>query len=182
MGPGTLGSTSSALHHPSVPQVHALCSVFLNNFDRFFKVLHGPSLKRYLYREAKDLDCSPGPRGLEALEFALYYAATTTLTAEQCMRQIGEEKSTLLIRYRSSTELALARADFVNSVELSTLQALVIFLVSFFMQDVLLVFSPHQYRRIKSRLTDLCRFLFAATTQLGSLGRFQALPFESQTP
>jgi hypothetical protein len=46
------------------------------------------------------------------------------------MMQIGEDRSALLTRYRASVELALAKADFVNTVELSTLQALAIFLVS----------------------------------------------------
>jgi hypothetical protein len=46
------------------------------------------------------------------------------------MMQIGEERSVLLTRYRASVEVALAKADFVNTVELSTLQALAIFLVS----------------------------------------------------
>ena len=95
-----------------------------------FKVLHGPSLKRYLYGQVGDLVCSPGPNGLEALRFAIYYAATTSSTAAQCMMQVGEERSALLTRYRVSVEVALAKADFVNTVELSTLQALAIFLVS----------------------------------------------------
>jgi hypothetical protein len=46
------------------------------------------------------------------------------------MMQVGEERSALLTRYRVSVEVALAKADFVNTVELSTLQALAIFLVS----------------------------------------------------
>ena len=136
-----IGSTTSALQHPSLPQVHTLCSVFLANVDRVFKVLHGPSLQRYLHGHAKDLDCSPGSRGLEALKFAIYYAATTSLTAEQCMRQIGEERSALLSRFRTSIEIALTRADFVNTVEISTLQALVIFLVSLPVQKFFPIFS-----------------------------------------
>ena len=148
-GSGSRGITTSELQHPSMTQVHTLCTIYLTNVDRAFKVLHAPSLKRYFFEQVEDLDCSPGPRGLEALKFAIYYAATTTLSAEQCVRQIGEEKSTLLIRYRSSIELALAKADFVNTVEISTLQALVIFLVSLFMQTFLS--SSH---RISTRLTD----------------------------
>lgn len=130
-GSSALRSSTSPLEHPTPPQVRTLCLIFLSNVDCVFKVLHAPSLKKYLFGHVKDLDCSPGPGGLEALKFAIYYAATTTLNAEQCMKQLGEEKSTLLSRYRSSVELALARADFVNTLELSTLQALVIFLVSF---------------------------------------------------
>jgi hypothetical protein len=79
---------------------------------------------------------------LEALKFAIYYAAATTLNAEQCIKQLGEEKSTLLIRYRSSIELALARADFVNTLELSTLQALVIFLVSSPATGLIIPYQP----------------------------------------
>jgi hypothetical protein len=85
-----------------------------------------------------DLVCSPGANGLEALRFAIYYAATTSVTAAQCMMQIGEERSALLARYRMSVEVALAKADFVNTVELSTLQALAIFLVSFPMEEAFL--------------------------------------------
>jgi hypothetical protein len=129
-GCGTFGSTTFALEHPSSHQVRTLCSIFLANVDCVFKVLHAPSLKRYLSGQGRDLDCSPGPKGLEALKFAIYYAATTSLTQDQCMKQLGEERSALLIRYRSSTELSLAKANLVTTVELSTLQALVIFLVS----------------------------------------------------
>ena len=106
-----------------------LYSTFLTHVDPVFKVLHGPSLERYLKGEVALLDGSPGPRGLEALRFAIYYAAITSMTAEQCMTHMGEEKSVLLIGYRSSTELALVATDLINTVELSTLQALVIFLV-----------------------------------------------------
>jgi hypothetical protein len=54
------------------------------------------------------------------------------------MMQIGEERSALLTRYRASVELALAKADFVNTVELSTLQALAIFLVSLHTEEAFL--------------------------------------------
>ena len=73
---------------------------------------------------------SPGPRGLEALRFAVFYAATTSLTAPECQHKLGEDRATLLARFRCATELALARADFVNTTEMSTLQALVIFVIA----------------------------------------------------
>src|SRR5207248_10376876 len=121
-----------------------------------------PSRRRYLHGQVKDLDCSPGPRGLEALKFAIYYAAVTTLTAEQCMTQVGEERSVLLAKYRLSVEAALARADMINTVEISTLQALVIFLVG------LLFPSP-----LPPNLTslNLSRLQFAVTIPLGLLGQ-----------
>ena len=98
--------------------------------DPLVKILHGPSLQRYLIDGAPELDCSPGAKGLAALCFAKYYTATTSLTPEDCVRKLGEEKSLLLARYRSGVESALAVADFVNSEDMSALQALVLYLVS----------------------------------------------------
>jgi hypothetical protein len=102
----------------------------MSNVDPVRKILHGPSLQRYLIENSGEFDCSPGPKGWEALEFAIYYSATTSLTAEKCLEQLGQEKEVLLYRFRSGTEIALARADFINTGDISTLQALVLYLVS----------------------------------------------------
>ena len=92
-------------------------------------MIHGPSLSRYM-REAKPyLDRPPDDEGVEALAFAVYYAAVTGLSDEECQQQIGDSKQALVARYGLGMEHALARADLVNTTDISTLQALVIFLV-----------------------------------------------------
>ena len=115
---------------PTQHQVYTLCDVYLANVDPVFKLLHGPSLRKYLQENATELDGSPGPGGLEALRFAIYYVAITSLADGECKHRIGEDKGILLIRYRAATESALAKADFINTVEISTLQALAIYLVA----------------------------------------------------
>ena len=115
--------------HPTPHQLFIFCDVYLSNVDPVFKILHAPSLRRYLQEGAAYLDCSPGARGLEALKFAICYAATISMTDEECRHRIGEDKSALVTRYRVGTEVALAKADLVNTVEMSTLQAMTIFLV-----------------------------------------------------
>lgn len=115
---------------PKPHQVYTFCDIYLANVDPIFKILHGPSLRRYLQENAAELDCSPGPGGLEALRFAIYYAAVTSMDNGECRHRIGEDRTVLLARYRMGTESALAKADFINTVELSTLQAFVIYLVS----------------------------------------------------
>ncbi|KAI9844358.1 MAG: hypothetical protein M1837_005662 [Sclerophora amabilis] len=119
-----------SLQHPSPSHVHELCSIFLSNVDPVFKLLHGPSLRKYMQEGKGYLDYGPGHKGTEALSFAVYYAATASLVFEECRQLFGEEKASLLTRYRSGTELALARADVVNTVNISTLQALVLFLLT----------------------------------------------------
>lgn len=69
------------------------------------------------------------PKGLEALLFAIYYSVATSLTTEECLERFGEERSTLLARYRFAVEQGLARANFLVTEEMVVLQAFVIFLI-----------------------------------------------------
>ena len=94
------------------------------------KILHGPSLRRYFVEKNGALECSPGPKGWKALEFAIYFASITSLTPDECSKRLGEEKDVLLPKFRLSTEIALAKADFINTEDMSTLQALLLYLVS----------------------------------------------------
>ncbi len=115
--------------NPTPHQLYIFCGIYLLNVDPVFKILHAPSLRKYLQEGAVKLDCSPGPRGLEALKFSISYAATLSMTDEDCRHRIGEAREVLMARYRAGTEQALAKADFVNTVEMSTLQAMTIYLV-----------------------------------------------------
>lgn len=128
--PDILQDIRNSLQHPNRSQILSLYSSFMTNVDPTVKLLHGPSLFRYLVQEAEEIACSPGPKGWEALKFAIYYTTTTSLTPNECLQQLGEDKMVLLPRYRTSTELALAKADFINTEDMSTLQALVLYLVS----------------------------------------------------
>ena len=115
--------------NPTSHQLYIYCEIYLSNVDPVFKVLHAPSLRRYLQEGAAELDCSPGPKGLEALRFAICYAATLSMTDGECRRRIGEDRAVLMAKNRAGTELAFAKADFVNTVDISTLQAVTIYLV-----------------------------------------------------
>ena len=118
------------LRPPTRSQIQPLYEAFLTNVDPAVKILHGPSLRRYFVEQTGELECSPGPKGWDALKFAIYYASTTSLTPDECLQRLGEEKDVLLLRFRSSIEIALVRADFINTEDISTLQALLLYLVS----------------------------------------------------
>ena len=70
--------------------------------------------------------------------FAVYFAAVTTLTEEQCRTHLGGDQRSVADRYRFGAEQALARAGFLTTQKFAVLQALVIFLVSF-------IYSPGDY-------------------------------------
>lgn len=126
-------SPTSLVENPCDPtphQLYSFCEIYLINVDPVFKILHAPSLRRYLQEGATALDCSPGARGLEALKSAICFAATTSMTDGECRHRIGEDRLVLMATYQAGTELALAKADLVNTVEMSTLQAMTIYLVT----------------------------------------------------
>jgi hypothetical protein len=129
-GPGWLADQVGVSQYPSATQIAALLEAYMANIHTVFKILHGPSLQAYLQGKSKCLDCSPGTKGLEALHFSIFHAAAASLNEEECVSKVGEERQVLLRRYRLATELGLAKADFLNTTEISTLQALVLFLQS----------------------------------------------------
>ena len=116
--------------HPRSPRIAALVEVYFHNVDPLFKVLHKPTCQSAVLAAADNIANSPLDSGLEALMFAMYFVATTSLTGEQCIRVLGEGRDKLIAQFKYATEAALANADFLSSMEMITLQALVIYLVS----------------------------------------------------
>ena len=131
-GSTSLSANDLRLLHPSPNSMGALCNIYAENCDPVFKILHIPSLQQFVARAATDVYNIPSRNYVEALLFAMYYAAITSLTPEQCSQKFQEGRETLLARYRMGTEVALSNADLLNTKEMGTLQALVIFLVSCF--------------------------------------------------
>ncbi|KAI4175553.1 MAG: hypothetical protein LQ343_001544 [Gyalolechia ehrenbergii] len=115
--------------HPSPAQIETLCLIYVVNVDPISRVLHKPTLRKFISGAKDHLDSMPGGSKMQALMFAIYFAAITSLTPDECMIQFGEQKDDLLKRYRFGTEQALAHAELLNSMEMVTLQALVIYLI-----------------------------------------------------
>ena len=92
-----------------------------------FKVVYRPTIVKQLTRlSATEEHCGAA---IAAQLFAIYYAAVVTLTPQECLDFFYVRKGDLLDRYRLATENFLTRADFLNTNELITLQAFVIYLV-----------------------------------------------------
>lgn len=113
--------------HPPPDHVPKYWKIYKENVDPLAKILHVPSMEPTVL-EAKDrLDKIH--RGLEALLFAIYYGAVTSMWPDETRQIFGEDKNDLLARYRFGVEQSLARADFLQTDEYIVLQAFVIFLI-----------------------------------------------------
>jgi hypothetical protein len=113
--------------HPVEQQARQFWYTFKENVDPLIKVLHVPTFEPIFLDTVAHLD--KVGKGIESLLFAIYYGAVTSTTTEECFERWGEDRSTLLKRYRFGLEQALARANFLYCDEIVILQAFVIFLV-----------------------------------------------------
>ena len=119
--------------YPSDAHRAILFQFYFANVDPICKILHKPTSISHLVG-AKDLiDESTGRfkfKSIEAITFAIYFAAVTTMSPEECLNYFSEERDVLVMRYKRSTETALTQADFMNSMEIVTLQALTLYIVT----------------------------------------------------
>jgi hypothetical protein len=130
--------------HPSPELIPRMWEIFKVNVDPLVKVLHIPTVEPIILSAKDNLEHIS--KTLEPLMFAIYYGtsylpclekllltnvsgAVTSLTAQDCVTEMGEAQPILLTRYRFALEQALARASFMDSEEMIVLQAVVIFLI-----------------------------------------------------
>ena len=112
--------------HPVPEQIPIYWGIFKANVDPVIKLLHIPHYENLVFQASSNLDHISKP--IEVLMFTIYFAAITTLSADDCIRQLGLEKQAALRKYRFAVEQALARAGFLNTQELVVLQSMLLFL------------------------------------------------------
>lgn len=121
-------ATSVTNLHPSSFQIFQLWQTYITNVNPLLKLSHTSSLQKQIIGAGAKLATIPKP--LEALMFAIYFAAVTSMTAEEVQTEFGEDRTILLAKYHSATQQALVNAGFMRSNEIMTLQAFTLYLVS----------------------------------------------------
>ncbi|KAI1636473.1 fungal-specific transcription factor domain-containing protein [Biscogniauxia mediterranea] len=138
LGGGSAGAAHAPLRHPRPEHIRFLAATYFQNVDMLLKILHRPSVSAALRAFAGRLEHQPSQAQAqahhllsperEALFFAIYYAAVTSLPASECAARLGgASRGELAHSYRAGLERALARADYLNSSSLETLQALTLY-------------------------------------------------------
>ena len=113
--------------HPSPALIALIWRLFKENVDPLVRMLHKDSFEPQLKEAVQNLDQVAKP--MEALMFAIYYAVVISLSVEECRTLLNEDKDTALKKFRFAIEQALARAGFLNTQDLLTMQAFILFLV-----------------------------------------------------
>ncbi|KAF7559241.1 hypothetical protein G7046_g4923 [Stylonectria norvegica] len=113
--------------HPVPSHVPFLWSVYQENVEPLTKLLHVPSMEDIIRHARKDHDkLTPGQ---EALVFAIYYGAVTSLEPAEVETNFGANRDALLTLYRFAVEQSLTKANFLTTSDIVVLQAFAIFLI-----------------------------------------------------
>ncbi|KAH7157277.1 fungal-specific transcription factor domain-containing protein [Dactylonectria estremocensis] len=112
--------------HPSPSQIPFYWQTFVENVDPLIKIFHIPTMDKFMREIQRDITSLSPPE--DALMFVIYLAAVTSMSQNEVHDLLGQDKDTLVARYRLATKRALARADFMSTSNLTTLQAIVLFL------------------------------------------------------
>lgn len=119
-----------ASRYPPVAHIPRMFELYFQRYDPIIKILHRPSvLEKFKPIMNGDTRATPGS-GDEALVFAIFYGAITTLDEGECEATFEAYKETLLLRYERSLEVALTNANLLLTTELPVLQAFCVYIVS----------------------------------------------------
>jgi hypothetical protein len=114
--------------HPTPVQIFRLWQTFLVNVNPLVKIFHAPTVQQIVLDASGDL--TQVPKATEALMFAIYLLAVTSLKAEECESMFGESRTSLLSKYSHGAQQALINAKFLRSLNLYSLQAFSLFLLA----------------------------------------------------
>ncbi|KAG5962952.1 hypothetical protein E4U58_003714 [Claviceps cyperi] len=106
-----------------------LCGVYLHNVDPVIKILHRPSLSKWLMDGKSYLGYPEDHSSVQALEAAVCYAAANTLSEAQCQAICHTSKFIIVSTYRRQCEVALERAGLLSTRCRIVLQSFVLYLV-----------------------------------------------------
>lgn len=116
------------LLHPDPVHIFRLWHVYMDNVNPIFKITHSPTVQQQIIEASGNLgELSPA---LEALMFGIYSSAILSMSNEECIPIFGEDRDTLILRYRNGCQQALINASFLRTSDLQVLVALFLYLVS----------------------------------------------------
>ncbi|KAJ5452943.1 Transcription factor [Penicillium cf. griseofulvum] len=172
-------SPDSSLNSPQAnkplnlqPQIRRrLCDIFFHNVDPLFKILHRPSIQAFLKDGKPYLDYEQDHQAPATLASAIYLCAVCTLNEVECQSMFNASKKIIVTEFQKETEVALARADFVTTNDLTVLQAYIISLLAARSQD--------QSRRVWTMLSMALRVGQALSLHMRQ-PPFTVRPFECE--
>ncbi|RPA82243.1 hypothetical protein BJ508DRAFT_225075 [Ascobolus immersus RN42] len=122
--------------HPNPIQICQLWQVFLENVNPLLKIFHTPTTQQQVFQIAGSPGMTASTREMDALLFGIYAFAVVTMDEGQCEMVFGAgngsggKKKEMLAKFHYGCRIALVRADFMRSGDITVLQAFLLYLHS----------------------------------------------------
>ncbi|KAK2877750.1 hypothetical protein FQN49_001226 [Arthroderma sp. PD_2] len=132
---GLLGSSNplypspKIIYHRDKVAIGKLCHIYLHNVDPIIKILHRPSIRKWMVDGDKYLGYPEEHTSVRALESAVCYAAANSMTDSQCQAAFQASKSSIVAAHRRMCERAIESANLLTTRDMIVLQAFVLYLV-----------------------------------------------------
>ncbi|KAM0810427.1 putative Fungal-specific transcription factor domain-containing protein [Seiridium cardinale] len=121
------GAESVADQHPPALHIIQLWQVYLNNVNPLLKLTHTPTLQERIVDATANI--GKVSKSLEALMFAIYFMAVTSMTDQEVQLTFEEDKGQLQQRYYTACQQALINGGFMRNPDLTLLQAFLLYLM-----------------------------------------------------
>lgn len=118
------------LQHPPPHVAMRFWKIFRKNVDPLVKVFHCPTVEKLLQEHVPQASQGKMPRNVAALAFSIYLFSIMSMTPEEVFTLTGETREGLIRKYRDATQMALVQASVLRSLDITTLQALTLFLLA----------------------------------------------------
>lgn len=156
--------------HPSPRIRQALWGVFKENVDPVVKILHLPTTETQIDEWLSRDDMTDIPRNLNALLFAMYFSAVTSMENDECTELLGTDCEIQAAKYRSSEEKSLRDANFLLTDDIVVMQSLVLYIATL----------RHHHPRLSWTLSSLAFRLLQASGSHRDEGSSPITVFESE--
>ncbi|KAI3318123.1 fungal-specific transcription factor domain-containing protein [Xylariaceae sp. AK1471] len=113
---------------PDLVNVIRLWQLFLDRVNPLTKILHVPSVQPIIMDAAADINKVSLTH--QALLFSIYTMTVVSLTNQEVVQYLGLTREDALNRFTRGTKLALTRSNFLKSYDMTTLQALSLYMLS----------------------------------------------------
>ncbi|KAL8872367.1 MAG: hypothetical protein Q9174_001995 [Haloplaca sp. 1 TL-2023] len=114
--------------HPQPITIFRLWQTYLNSVYPLTMLFHAPTIQQKILDACADLDNVS--ETMEALMFAIYFAAVVALSPEECEKLFGQPQPDVVTKYMLATQQALNAAKLLKNTDIMLLQALVILLTA----------------------------------------------------
>ncbi|KAF2786581.1 hypothetical protein K505DRAFT_368111 [Melanomma pulvis-pyrius CBS 109.77] len=122
--------TSLMTYLPAKPLVDKLIAHYWGAVHVIARMVHRPSFERQYESFWISISNGVEPRvSFQAVVFAALLSSIVSMSESRVLTEFGVDKQNLIDNFKQGTESALARANFLRTTKLETLQAFVMYLI-----------------------------------------------------